>query len=148
MPDVLIYFMFSDLRQEVVVCFVDIGWIVDHHYYNYLLIELLTIIITTIYWYWLNCWSSLLQLSIDIGWIVDYHYYNYLLILVELLTIIIATIHSQHVCYDPPSDSIINCKCNRWQTKQQINGLTLWSIEVHSGDVTSESIYANIYLLF
>ena len=53
------------LRQEVLVCFVDIGGIVDHHCLNFVLFC----------WYWRNCWPSLLKLSFV------------LLILEELLTI-------------------------------------------------------------
>jgi hypothetical protein len=40
------------------------------------------------YWYWLNCWLSLVELLTITGWIVDYHWLNCWLSLVELLTII------------------------------------------------------------
>ena len=112
------FFMFSCLRWYVVVRFVDIGGIVDHHYLNSLLFC----------WYWWNCWPSLFKLSfvllilvelftitiqtlfcfvliggivdhhylssllfVDIDGIVDHHYLNsfVLLILVEFLTITI-----------------------------------------------------------
>ena len=41
------FFLFNDLRWEVIVCFVDIGWIVDHHCSNliFIVIYLLTLII-------------------------------------------------------------------------------------------------------
>ena len=53
------------LSWKVVVCFVDIGGIVDHHCLNCLLFC----------WYWWKCWLSLFKLSFV------------LLILVALLTI-------------------------------------------------------------
>jgi len=37
-PHVLVFFMFNGLRQEVVVRFIDIGVIVDHHCLNFLVI--------------------------------------------------------------------------------------------------------------
>ena len=68
---------------------VDIGGIVDHHCWNFLLVC----------WYWLNYWPSLFKLSfgllileelltitvqtffsfVDIGRIIDHHCYNFLL---------------------------------------------------------------------
>jgi hypothetical protein len=39
---VVIFFVFIDLRWEMIVCFVDIGRIVGHHYLHYLFIILLT----------------------------------------------------------------------------------------------------------
>jgi hypothetical protein len=36
---VVVFFMFNDLRRDVIVCFVDIGGIVDHHYLNSIFIR-------------------------------------------------------------------------------------------------------------
>ena len=45
--------MFNDLRWTVIVGFVDIGGIVNHHCLSFLLFC----------WYWWNCWLSLFKLS-------------------------------------------------------------------------------------
>ena len=53
-------------------CFVDIGGIVDHHCFNFLLFC----------WYWWNYCPSLLKISfpfVDIGRIVDLHWLKFLL---------------------------------------------------------------------
>jgi hypothetical protein len=59
------FFLFSEIRWEVIVRFVDIGRIVSHHCLSFLYFC----------WYWQNCWPSLFKLSL------------FLLILAELLTI-------------------------------------------------------------
>ena len=81
------FFMFSCLRWYVVVRFVDIGGIVDHHYLNSLLFCWYWWICwpslfkrSFVCWYWWNCWPSLFKLSFV------------LLILVELFTITIQTL--------------------------------------------------------
>jgi hypothetical protein len=97
----------NELKWEVIL--VDIGRIVDHHsmywgerWFWLILVELLTItqwvkVRSDFYWYWLNFWPSLNELSwevmfADIGGIVDHHSMSwserwFLLIFLELLTI-------------------------------------------------------------
>ena len=61
----VLFHILNKFRWEVIVRFVDIGGIVDHHCLNFVLFC----------WYWWNCWPSLFKLCFV------------LLILVELLTI-------------------------------------------------------------
>jgi hypothetical protein len=94
----------NELRWDVI--FADIGRIVDHHsmswgerWFLLILVELLIItqwveVRGEFYWYWWNCWPSLIELKwevilVDIGGIVDDHSMSlgerwFLLILVEL----------------------------------------------------------------
>jgi hypothetical protein len=46
----VVYFLFNYLRREVVVCFVDTGRIVDHHYLNFLIIIDVNFETTDIVW--------------------------------------------------------------------------------------------------
>ena len=82
-------FMLKDLRWEVIVRFVDIDEMVDHHCLQFRLFS----------WYWFNRWPSLFKLSfvllilmkcltitvysfvcfVDIGRIVDHHCLSFLL---------------------------------------------------------------------
>jgi hypothetical protein len=86
---------FACTNSFFIVCFVNIGGIVDHHcllFVLLILVELLTIIVYCLFcWYWWNCWPSLFIVCfVNIGGIVDHHCLLFvLLILVELLTIII-----------------------------------------------------------
>ena len=41
MPYVMVFFAFFGLRSEVVNCFVDISGIVDHHYLNFFIIDII-----------------------------------------------------------------------------------------------------------
>ena len=50
------FFVFSELRSEVIVCFVDIGGIVDHHYLNFLLIIHWQLKTYIVYWLILKTW--------------------------------------------------------------------------------------------
>ena len=83
----LILVELSTITVSTFFSFVDIGGIVDHHCFNFLLFS----------WYWWNCWPSLLKISFvflilvelltitaknffcfaDIGGIVDHHCLNF-----------------------------------------------------------------------
>jgi hypothetical protein len=67
--DLLILEEWLTITVKTLFCFDDIGWIVDHHCSNFLLVC----------WYWRNLWLSMLNLSFV------------LFILVELLTITVKT---------------------------------------------------------
>jgi len=68
-------FVFSELILEVVLCFVDVGAIVDHHCLNFLFIfcgQWVNIRGGSLFcWCWCNCWPSLFKLSFHILWSVS-----------------------------------------------------------------------------
>jgi hypothetical protein len=44
------FFVFSELRWEVIVYFVDIGGIVDHHWLNFLFITIFSLLVSNVMW--------------------------------------------------------------------------------------------------
>ena len=87
-------FVFSELRWEVIVCFVDIGGIDDHYCLNFLFcVQWVKMRGDCLFcWYWWNWWPLLFKLSflfselrwevivcfVDIGGIDDHYCLNFL----------------------------------------------------------------------
>ena len=88
------FFVFSELRWEVIVCFVDIGGIDDHYCLSLLFcVQWVKMRGDCLFWwYWWNWWPSLFKLSRLYSVCYDERLLFVLLILMEWMTITVYTL--------------------------------------------------------